>query len=125
MSDTLHLAEAAGSPREVPVSPQASQAGNEDAGRAVLDASDRSDVIDHALADRSIGQIEPARINGDQEFQRAFLGVDGDDPVTGREWMGVHVWMVMRLLIKAQADVCLCSPRRGDGGRVLKSGMPR
>jgi hypothetical protein len=58
--------------------------------RAVFESVDGSDVIDHSLAQRTVGKSKLAAVDGAQEFQWPFLGVDGNDPITGCEGMEIH-----------------------------------
>ena len=86
-----HLTETVGAPWKVLVAPLAPQACDEDTVGAVFECEDGFDVIDHPLAKRAIGEPELVAIDRAQEFQRAFLGVDGNNPFTGSEGMGIHV----------------------------------
>jgi hypothetical protein len=98
MPNLLKLAEAVCAPWEILGAPEATEACDEDAVRAVFEGVDGFDVIHHSLAQWTIGKPELITIDRAQEFQGAFLGVDGDNPVSRDEWMGAHdlVWLGLR-----------------------------
>ena len=85
MSDAFYLSEATSAPWKIPGAPQTCQSRDEDPVGTILETFDGADMIDHALAQRSVGKPKPVAVDRDDEFQRSFLGVDGNDPVTGSE----------------------------------------
>ncbi len=90
MSNLLQLAEAVGRPWEILGTPEATEACDEDAVRAVFEGVDGFDVIHHSLAQWTIGKPELAAVDRAQELQWSFLSVDGNDPIIGSEGVGVH-----------------------------------
>ena len=105
--------------------PETAEASDEDTVRAVFERVDGFDVINHSLAQRTVGKPELAAVDRAQELQWSFLGVDGDNPVIGSEGVGTHglaELMVVRdtALVTEPAGACPCWHRQDVGNIALK-----